>query len=131
MNLLLDTHIALWSVTADKRLSAPARALIENRANAISVSIACLWEIAIKHAIVKQGVPAMPISARQAAAYFAAAGFRVLDAQAAHIFAVEELPMVHADPFDRLIVAQARAEGLILLTSDATVARYPGDVRKV
>lgn len=131
MRLLLDTHVALWSVTADDRLSKSAAGLIADASNAIAVSIASLWEIAIKHAIVRRGAPAMPISARQAAAHFEAAGFRILDAQAAHIFAVEELPMVHADPFDRLIVAQARAEGLTLLTSDATVARYPGDVRKV
>lgn len=131
MRLLLDTHVALWSVTADERLSKSAAGLIADASNSIAVSIASLWEIAIKHAIVRGGAPAMPISARQAAAHFEAAGFLILDAQAAHIFAVEELPRVHADPFDRLIVAQARAEGLTLLTSDATLARYPGDVRKV
>jgi PIN domain nuclease of toxin-antitoxin system len=131
VNLLLDTHVALWSVTADDRLSNRAAELIADASNAIAVSIASLWEIAIKHAIVRRGAPAMPISARQAAAHFEAAGFRILDARATHIFAVEALPKVHADPFDRLIIAQARVEGMILLTSDALVARYPGDVRMV
>ncbi len=73
----------------------------------------------------------MPVSARQAAAYFSGAGFKVLPASAEHIFAIEDLPPLHADPFDRLIVAQAHSEGMTLLTSDAALAQYPGDVRKV
>ncbi len=131
MKLLLDTHVALWSVTADPRLSASAQALISDRANAISVSVASLWEIAIKHAVRPKGVRGMPVNAREAATYFSGAGFDILPASAAHIFAIEDLPPWHSDPFDRLMVAQARAEGMTLLTSDATVAKYSGDARKV
>jgi PIN domain nuclease of toxin-antitoxin system len=131
MRLLLDTHVALWSVTADDRLSSTARALVKDVSNSISVSVASLWEIAIKHAIRRRGAPAMPVSSRQAADWFSEAGFEILDACANHVFAIEELPPLHADPFDRLIVAQARSEGMTLLTSDAVVAKYPGAVRQV
>ncbi len=131
MKLLLDTHVALWSVTADEKLNASAKALIADLSNSISVSVASLWEIAIKHATKRKGDRGMPINARQAAAYFSGAGFQIMPATTEHIFAVEDLAPVHADPFDRLIVAQARAEGMTLLTSDAVLAKYPGDVRKV
>jgi PIN domain nuclease of toxin-antitoxin system len=73
----------------------------------------------------------MPIGARAAAAHFAAAGFEILPANAAHILEIENLPPLHADPFDRLMIAQAQVEGMTLLTSDAVVAKYPGAVRKV
>ncbi len=131
MRLLLDTHVALWSITADEKLTAKAAALIEDSSNQISVSVASLWEIAIKHATKRKGGRGMPISARKAAAFFSEAGFEILPASARHIFEVEELDPLHADPFDRLILAQARAEGMTLLTSDAILAKYPGDVRKV
>lgn len=131
MRLLLDTHVALWSVTADPKLSADARALIEDVSNPVAVSVASLWEIAIKHATKRKGARGMPISARQAAAFFFGAGFKILPASDSHIFEVEELEPLHADPFDRLILAQARAEGMMLLTADEILARYPGDVRKV
>lgn len=73
----------------------------------------------------------MPLNARAAAAYFSESGYQILPATAAHIFAIEDLEPLHADPFDRLILAQASAEGMTLLTSDAVLAKYPGDVRKV
>ena len=131
MRLLLDTHVALWSIANRDRLSGAARALIADTQNAVHISVAALWEIAIKHAIRRGGVAAMPISGRKAAEYFDGAGFGVLSASAAHLLAVEDLPPLHADPFDRLLVAQARAEGMTLLTADAAVARYPGDIRLV
>ncbi|MFN0024640.1 MAG: type II toxin-antitoxin system VapC family toxin [Parvularculaceae bacterium] len=131
MRLLLDTHIALWSVTADPKLPAAARSLIADFSNTVSVSVASLWEIAIKHATKRRGAQAMPLNARLAASYFTGSGFQILTASAAHIFAIEDLELLHADPFDRLILAQASAEGMTLLTSDAVLAKYPGDVRKV
>lgn len=124
MRLLLDTHIALWAVADDRRLPARARELITEPANEVFVSVANLWEIAIKHALARGGVNDMPISAQQARGYFREAGYVVLDIIPAHAVAVEGLPQLHADPFDRMLIAQALAEPLRLLTHDARAARY-------
>lgn len=131
MNLLLDTHVALWAVADSPRLSAAAKALIAKPENQISVSVASLWEIAIKHASDKDGGRSMPVSALEALDKFSLAGFGLLPIAASHAIALETLPPIHKDPFDRILVAQARAEGMTLLTSDAVLAKYPGDVRKV
>lgn len=131
MNLLLDTHVALWAVADSPRLSASAKALIATPENQISVSAASLWEIAIKHANGRTGKRSMPVSALEAFDTFSLAGFGLLSIAVSHALALETLPPIHNDPFDRILVAQARAEGMTLLTSDAVLARYPGDVRKV
>ncbi len=130
MNLLLDTHIALWAVANNRRLSSSAKEIIADPQNAVWVSAASLWEIAVKHAIYSAR-KAMPVSAAEAHDKFSLAGYVVLAIGAAHALALEKLPLIHKDPFDRMLVAQAHAEGMTLLTSDATVAKYPGDVRKV
>lgn len=130
MSLLLDTHVALWAVGDSPRLKSSAKAEIAAHEGGVAVSVASLWEIAIKHAN-ETSRKTMPVSAREAHDAFAAAGFAILPIAAAHALAVQDLPTIHKDPFDRILVAQARAEGLTLLTSDATVAKYPGDVRKV
>jgi PIN domain nuclease of toxin-antitoxin system len=121
MRLLLDTPVALWAITDDPRLSAPARKLIADPANAVMVSAASLWEIAIKHALARGD---MPISAMDAIGWFTESGYRLLDISPLHAAAVETLPALHNDPFDRLLVAQALAEPLRLLTRDRLVARY-------
>ena len=121
MRLLLDTHVALWALVDDPRLPAQARRLIEAPDNTVTVSAVSLWEIAIKRAL---GRGDMPITAAQALAYFRQAGYELLDISAAHAVAIEALPAIHADPFDRMLVAQAQQEPLRLLTHDATVARY-------
>ena len=95
------------------------------------MSVASLWEIAIKHANDKDGQRTMPVSALEAHDKFLLAGFGLLSVAATHALELEALPLIHKDPFDRILVAQARAEGMTLVTSDATVAKYPGDVRKV
>ncbi len=124
MRLLLDTHVALWALTDDPRLSQRARVLIEDPANDILVSAASVWEIAIKHAL---GRGDMPISGEQALDWFRQAGYRLLPIAPEHAAAVEHLPDHHRDPFDRLLVSQARGEPLRLLTHDPLVLRY-GDV---
>ena len=124
MNLLLDTHVALWAVTGHKRLSVRARALIVDPVNSISVSVVSLWEIAIKHALGRQSETAIALSAREAAEAFALAGYSILSVSPSHALAVEDLPAHHTDPFDRLLVAQALSEPMRLLTHDAQVARY-------
>jgi PIN domain nuclease of toxin-antitoxin system len=125
VRLLLDTHVALWAIADDSRLSAAARLLIEAPTNEVLVSAVSVWEIAIKHAL---GRGDMPVSAAQALGFFQQAGFSMLAVSAAHAAAVEALPSIHADPFDRLLVAQAFHEPLRLLTHDATVAMYGGSI---
>jgi PIN domain nuclease of toxin-antitoxin system len=124
LNLLLDTHVALWAVTGHKRLSVRARELISDTDNLIAVSVASLWEIAIKHALGRESEAAISLSARASAAAFALAGYSVLPVSISHVLAVEDLPALHADPFDRLLVAQALSEPMRFLTHDAQVVRY-------
>jgi len=120
MRLLLDTHIALWAVTAHS--SMPARAIeLILAADAVFVSAASIWEISIKHAL----KPArMSISGQQALSEFQAAGFSLLAVSPAHAAAVDGLAAHHRDPFDRMLIAQAIHEPLRLLTCDRQIAAY-------
>jgi PIN domain nuclease of toxin-antitoxin system len=131
VNLLLDTHVALWAVAGHKRLSARARELISDPANTIAVSMASLWEIAIKHALRRKSETAIILSAREAADAFSIAGYTMLGIDASHVLAVEDLPMRHSDPFDRLLVAQSLSEPLRLLTHDDIVASYSDTIVRV
>lgn len=124
MRLLLDTHIALWAIVDDPRLTAPARALIGDSANSVAVSIASLWEIAIKHALARKRPQRMPLSAAEALSYFDGAGYEILPIAAAHIRMLESLKPLHGDPFDRMLVAQALSEPMRLLTHDPKIAAY-------
>lgn len=121
MRLLLDTHIAIWALTDDPQLSATARGLIGDADNQVFISAVSIWEIAIKHALQRFGVP---FSGNDALGFFADAGYEWLDVTPAHAAATETLPPLHADPFDRLLVAQAIIEPLRLLTHDAALAPY-------
>lgn len=121
MKLLLDTHIALWAVSDDDRLTPQARELITSPRNLVWVSAVSIWEIAIKHSL---GRGDMPISGNDALEYFRQSGFRMLPVSPEHAAAVEALPAHHQDPFDRLLVAQSLTEPLRLLTHDTTIARY-------
>jgi len=124
MNVLLDTHIALWAITDDDRLSARAREMILSERTIVWVSAVSVWEIAIKHGL---GRGDMPVSGLEAVDYFREAGYRFLPLEPEHAAAVEALPRHHQDPFDRLLVAQAVTEPMHLLTHDAMQARY-GDL---
>lgn len=121
MNLLLDTHVALWAITDSPMLASKARDLILSPKTTVWVSVASVWEIAIKHAL---GRGTMPVNAQDALRYFQDAGYRMLAIAPEHAVAVEELPALHADPFDRILVAQALVEPMRLMTHDAQVARY-------
>lgn len=121
MKLLLDTHVAIWVLVASRRLPAAVRNLVL-AADEAYVSAATVWEIAIKFAIGRADAP--PFSGKDAVRYFDDAGYQLLPITAAHAAAIEALPMLHRDPFDRLLVAQAIHEGMQLVTSDAQVARY-------
>jgi PIN domain nuclease of toxin-antitoxin system len=127
LRLLLDTHVALWAITADKRLTPSIQELIANPANEVWVSAVNVWEIAIKHGLARGGLNDMPISGARALAYFREAGYALLSVSPEHAAAVETLPRIHADPFDRLLLAQAVTEPLRLVSHDATIAAY-GDM---
>ena len=118
--ILLDTHIALWAVTGSGRLSATARQLILD-AHEVHVSAASVWEIAIKHAL---GRGDMPVSSEQALQAFRDWGYALLAIKPEHAVRVADLPAIHADPFDRLLIAQAVTEPLRLLTADTALLRY-------
>lgn len=121
MKLLLDTHVAIWAVTASERLS-PSQRVTLTGADAICVSYCSLWEIAIKSTQGRRALP--PISAPEARSLFEGSGFELLEIKLPHIFAVANLPPLHGDPFDRLIVTQALTEPLRLITHDKTLAVY-------
>jgi PIN domain nuclease of toxin-antitoxin system len=117
----LDTQIALWALTGSARLGALAQGLIKDAANEIHVSTATVWEIAIKHAL---GRGDMPVSGERAAELFVLAGYRELSVTWRHAATVDRLPAIHSDPFDRMLVAQALAEPMRLLSRDATLVAY-------
>lgn len=125
MRLLLDTHVALWALTDDARLGAQARARIADPENTVFVSAASIWEIAIKHSL---GRGAIPFSAEDALRYFSEAGYRYLDIRPAHAAVVGTLPLLHADPFDRMLVAQSLTEPMRLLTADRLLVQYSDTV---
>ncbi len=98
MNLLLDTHVALWAITDSPRLSAKAREPILSPRATIWISAATIWEIAIKHGLARGD---MPVSGEDSILHFRAAGFKFLSIEPEHAAAVEDLPKHHQDPFDR------------------------------
>lgn len=128
MNLLLDTHIALWAITDDPGLPKTSRELIESPKTTIWVSVASLWEIAIKYSLARGD---MPVSSADALRYFRESGYGMLEITPEHVVAVEDLAKHHQDPFDRLLVAQALVEPMRLMTHDSTVARYSDTIIKV
>jgi PIN domain nuclease of toxin-antitoxin system len=124
VRLLLDTHIALWAITDDARLPTNARDLIADLGNEIVISAASVWEITIKHALAR-GLPTdMPVSGPDSVQYFRASGYTLLSITAGHAAAVADLPPLHRDPFDRLLVAQALYEPLRLVTHDTDLCGY-------
>lgn len=128
MNLLLDTHLLLWAASEPKRLSAKARAMLLDPGNHLIFSSASLWEISIKNGLDRTDFNVDP---RRLWRMLLVSGYRELPVTSEHTVAVNELPNLHKDPFDRILVAQARVEGLTLLTVDKAVAKYGDGVRKV
>lgn len=115
---LLDTHIFLWSMLADTRIAAPVRAILENPQIPVFVSMVTPWEISLKRSIGKLHVTTDIEGA------IAAAGFQVLPLSFAHIQQLDRLPLHHRDPFDRMLIAQAKSESLTLVTADKLVLQY-------
>jgi PIN domain nuclease of toxin-antitoxin system len=130
VNLLLDTHIAIWAVVDDPRLSQQARDLMLDPAAQLNVSLVSLWEIAIKFAL-QRGSDPMPVSAAAALGHFQSSGFTIVPVSASHVLTLESLPRHHDDPFDRLLIATAHAEPYRLLTADARLSAYSAMVTLV
>ncbi len=124
MNLLLDTHVFLWWLSDDRKLTAPVRTAIERDNASVYVSAASAWEIAIKTALGKLKPRDLDVVAE-----LEGGGFLALPISARHAQEAGRLPRHHADPFDRMLVAQARVEGLALVTYDPALANY--DVRRL
>jgi PIN domain nuclease of toxin-antitoxin system len=128
MRLLLDTHVLLWSVAASRKLSKSMRRLIESPTNEISFSAASLWEIAVKLGLRRSDFDVDPVAFADALGEM---GFEELPVRAAHALHLLELPALHKDPFDRILVAQSRVEGMLLVTNDGALAGYGPSVRVV
>ncbi len=128
MRLLLDTHILLWASEDSPRLPALALSMIADSKNELVFSVASIWEISIKHAKGLESFHAHPGTVWEG---LLENGYAELAVLGKHAVAAGELPPIHEDPFDRVLIAQAMVEGITLLTVDATIARYPGPIRKV
>ena len=128
MTLLLDTQILLWAVNAPERLPRAARTLLANPANDLLFSPASLWEITIKNTIRRDDFQVDPRVLRRG---LLENGYAELPITSEHAIGIDALPTLHKDPFDRLLLSQARCEGVTLLTSDAQLAQYRGPVRNV
>ena len=128
MKLLLDTHLLLWAAGQPKRLSASARKLLSDPSNELLFSAASIWEVAIKRGLGRDDFQADPRLLRRG---LLDNGYNELPILSDHVVAIDSLPPIHKDPFDRLLVAQVTVEGITLLTADSVVAQYPGPVRMV
>jgi len=128
MKVLLDSHIVLWAVAGSSRLPAVARGLIADPLNEVWFSAATVWEVQIKSSL---GRPDFRVDAAQMRKRLLGGGARELAISGGHAAQVAHLPPLHKDPFDRLLVAQARAEGFTLVTHDDAVAAYGRGVMRV
>lgn len=121
MLLLLDTHLLLWAAYEPAKLSPDARRHIADNANDLLFSSASIWEVSIKSSLAKADFTVNPRILRRG---LMENGYRELPITSAHAIAVGDLPPIQQDPFDRILIAQARTEGLALLTADAKVGAY-------
>src|SRR5579863_5512581 len=128
MKLLLDTHLLLWAAGHPERLSAAARALLDDPHSELLFSSASLWEISIKRGLGRDDFRVDPRLLRRG---LLDNGYGELPITSEHAVSTDHLPELHKDPFDRILIAQANVEGITLLTDDRRVAAYPGPVRKV
>jgi PIN domain nuclease of toxin-antitoxin system len=128
VKLLPDTHLLLWAAGQPERLSKKARALLNAPENELFFSAASLWEVVVKRSL---GRADFKVDARVLRRGLLDNGYSELPIGSEHTVALESLPPLHKDPFDRMLVAQAQVEGITLLTADARVAQYPGPVQSV
>ncbi len=123
MRLLLDAHAFIWYLTDDDRLPRPVARLIDDPATPVLLSVVTQWELMIKALGGRLRLPDAP--ERFLVTPVEEAGFRLLPIESRHVLALPELPAIHGDPFDRMLVAQAIVEDLEIVTGDEHIARYP------
>ena len=128
MKLLLDTQLLLWAAGQPERLPVAARSMIDDARNQLMFSAASLWEVAIKSGLGRSDFRADERLLRRG---LLDNGYDELVIAGEHAVAITNLPPIHKDPFDRMLVAQSAVEGILLLTADPVVAQYLGPVRKV
>lgn len=126
MRVLLDTHILLWAIAGSDKLSDKAKDVINSKDNDIYYSTASVWEVSIKHSIHPEN---MPLSGKELSEYCQESGYEMLSIRDEHVFALETLTRTqdapkHNDPFDKIMVAQAKSEDMIFLTHDALIPYY-------
>lgn len=121
MKLLLDTHLLLWAAGESEKLSDKARNLILDTSNDLFFSAASIWEIVIKRNLERPDFRVDPVRLRK---MLVVNGYEEIPVESEHALAVASLPPLHKDPFDRILLAQARAEGLQLLTVDEQIVNY-------
>ena len=128
MNYLLDTQLLIWVVMGSPRLSPAARMIINDPNVQTVFSVLSIWEVAIKHSLRPTEIPIPPEPLRDS---LLAIDFDEITILAPHAIAVGNLPFIHGDPFDRLLIAQAKVEGFTFLTADKILGRYGDPVRVV
>ena len=128
MKILLDTHVLLWAAGMSSRLPDGVRSLVEDPETEVVFSAASLWEVAVKNGLGREDFKVDPRLLRRGLLEH---GYTELPVTGAHAVAVDLLPPIHKDPFDRILVAQAQLEGITLLTADDVVVRYPGPIRAI
>jgi PIN domain nuclease of toxin-antitoxin system len=121
VKLLLDTHLLIWAASDDPALSGQARSLIEDPNNTLYFSVQSIWEIVIKSSLRR---PDFQLDARVFRTNLLDAGYNELSIEAHHALEILQLPPIHRDPFDRMLIAQAISEGIVLLTHDDIVRQY-------
>jgi len=125
LKLLLDTHIILWLAGTPEKLSKSTNALLQASDNSLFFSAASIWEIVIKLGLGRKDFKVDPSRLRK---MLTQNGYAELPITAEHALKIESLPALHKDPFDRMLLAQARAEGMMLLTVDPLIAQYQDSV---
>lgn len=131
MKFLLDTHVLVWLLTGDGRLGEEVYALVESSGNTVYASTVSIWEVAVKWPLRRGGRGDMPFSGRVFADALEEAGTEILSSQPVHAKALDALPPIHTDLFDRLLLATARTEGMTLVTRDAVLGKYGESVRLI
>ena len=128
MRYLLDTHIVIWAMVGSKKLSDKARSILQTSGNSFYMSSASIWEVAIKHSVKPDEIP---VTAEQVARFCRESGIVELPVSFAHAQAVSRLPAHHNDPFDRMLVSQAKEEALFILSHDGKLPPYGDFVVRV
>ena len=128
MKLLLDTQLILWAAKGSSQLSSTARTVISDPSNELLFSPISIWEITIKNALQR---PDFKANARLIRRGMLDNGYNEIPMTSEHALCVDTLPSVHKDPFDRILIAQAKAEGILLLTADTMLEQYGEPVRLV